>query len=296
MSGGQDELERLLSRSVQDLDRGILELAAAQVRGGVADAEERLSEQVARILIFADLLGRRRVALEAQALDVEAAEFAADGDLASVPFARAIEDLLRRTPELAKTAGEVSRLYRVRHVFAVVRSVVEEVTRRVAKTMTDLLRAGVPSIRASAVVAEMEDWSRSYTATVYETNAATAYTAGRMAAQQEPGVARILPAWEVVGSNDSDTRRGRDEDRGENHLAALGLVAGVNDPIWTRATPPFGYRCRHGLRSVALPELRRRGLIAADGSVLRYEPPGFAQFSPHPNFGSSPLQRIYGLG
>ena len=119
-----------------------------------------------------------------------------------------------------------------------------------------------------------------------------AYNAGVMETQTLPFLSAILPALQVIGSNDVNTRRGRVPiDRGENHLAALGLVAGLNDPIWNTTTPPFGYRCRHFLRSVSVMEAQRKGWLDQDGNVARQEPPNFADYAPHPAFGGKPTTR-----
>jgi hypothetical protein len=246
-------------------------------------ARRRLATVIGDTMAMADLLGRRRAILEFKAV-VGASFDLGNPIIPKVPFAEAIEDIVRREPMLAGTAEEVAALYRQKHAFALARSAEQQLTSAVQRVLTSAFKEGRTSIPTARIIAEMGDWTRSYGAVVYRTNLNTAYTAGRMQQAREPVVRKALPAFERFSVRDSAVRQGRKRDGGENHLAAHGLLADTQDPVWAHAAPPSGYACRCSLRLVSAGELQRRGLL--DGTtVLRYEPPSFAQFAPHPNFG-----------
>lgn len=265
-------------------------------------AMREIAEMATALGVFADMTGRRRVLLEAEAA-TSAREFylqAVDefGLLDTIragagKFVRAVRRLLERKPVLARTAVEVAEHYQRGFGVAFAKSTSKATTEKVHKIMAGEAARGASVANGREAVAVAGKWGESYAETVWRTNMSTAYTAGRMKQAQSPAIKRALPAFEVIGSNDADTRRGRPKDRGENHLAALGLIAGTSDPIWDTHSPPFGYSCRHTLRLVGKPELRRKGLMVGN-VVKRYTPPSFAAFSPHPNFAESPMRRVYG--
>ncbi|MEJ2435867.1 MAG: phage minor head protein, partial [Pseudolabrys sp.] len=268
-----------------------LSLLRANARGddrGRMNAMERVARTIGQTMTLADLFGRRRVWLEIDAAPVggqpEFVHFEASPVVPHVPFSEAYDDLLRREPRLAENAAEVANLYETKHAFALARSADKELTSAVERFIAKTVQSGKPAPAAAQIIADMGDWTRAYAGTVYRTNLNTAYTAGRFQQAQEPGVREILPAFERYSIHDSAVRQGRPRDGGENHLAASGLVADTRDAVWRRAAPPSGYGCRCGVRLVPRVELRRRGLLEGD-RVLRYEPPGFAAFAPHPNFG-----------
>ena len=301
-----DHSTKLFARPFTALLRAI----AASDEPARRRAFARCAAAIGDTMTLADLYGRRRVLLESDFADTrrfyaptpelamggrmpELAFFAATPVVPDVPFSEAYADILRREPRLAGTAEKVAELYRTKHAFALARSAEVTLTEAVQRLVGRAMKEGIPTPSASAQVAELGDFTTAYAGTVYRTNLATAYTAGRFQQAKDPEVARILPAMERYSVTDSALRRGRPEDGGENHAAAHGLVAPVGDPIWRTHAPPSGYGCRCGIRMVARSELRRRGLLRDDGTVLRFEPPGFASFSAHPNFGSSP-DAIYG--
>lgn len=287
----------------------LLELEARRQidsRPVIAEKDEALREISAMAValgVFADLTGRRSVMRQAEA-ETGAREFyllAVDefGFLDTVragvgKFVGAVRRLLERTPALGRTAVQVAEHYQRGFGIAFAKSADIATTKKVRDIMAGEAARGSSVANGREAVAVAGKWGEAYAETVWRTNMSTAYTAGRMAESHRPGIKTALPAFEVVGSNDEDTRRGRPKDRGEHHLAALGLIAGTTDPIWITHSPPFGYSCRHTLRLVGKPELRRKGLLNHDGSVKRSVPANFAAFSPHPNFAESPLQRVYG--
>lgn len=292
-----DELEELQHRSTAGVAAGILRLAYAIAKGQDGRPEDQdLRQTVLDAMHYADLLGRRRVLLEygaaddgaelpAQRADPVRAALGAEGP----PFAEMIADLLARVPKLAVTAADVARIYSTEHVFAAVFSPAMQVTQAVQKTMARLQQEGVETNLAVKTLEEMTGWSRWYAETVFRTNVTTAYSAGRWKQVSDPVVAEVVPAFRYSAVGDSDTRK--------NHEAADGLIAGLNDPIWERFTPPLGYNCRCTLELVDRFTLQRMSLLKADGTVQRFTPPNFAQAAPDSErFGNGrPDRRIYGF-
>lgn len=253
---------------------------------------------------LADLLGRRRLLLETDALAAHVPETLREQQVfermgitplvPDVPFREAIEDILRREPRLASSAEEVARIYTQEHAFALAKTAKIAVVRKVQQILGRATQVGLTLASVEAIVQKAGPFSRAYAETVYRTNVSSAYAAGRMQQARDPEIQEVASAFEYSGPLDSDTRQGRPQDGGENHAAAIGLVAAFNDPVWEYASPPSGYNCRHALRIVSKFELKRRGLLKG-GRVVRFEPSGFGAFAPHPNFATGrPDRAIYG--
>jgi len=296
-----------------------------ELRADDRRAGEDVAEHVASTMAVADLLGRRRTILEAEdetgrkmrrlpvpvttiggkpkpvepavelpelpgapsAIDARAIE-------ATIPealvvrgqFREAVDDLLKRNPRLAVGYAAVQEKYAKGHVFAVAKSTEETLTRRVQALVASAIRDGKPPLSATRAIAELGGWTEHYSETVFATNAATAYSAGRMNQARDPDIGEAMPAFELLGRTVPPSR--------PNHAAAVGLIAGRDDPIWDSFMPPLGYNCTHVVRLVSRPELRRRGLLSETGEVLRYTPPGFENAYPDPGFGRGALSTRYG--
>lgn len=199
--------------------------------------------------MFGDLMGRRRLVLESKhaapkvSADLRHRTLFADPfeqSIPQVPFEEGIQNILDRTPELAKNASLVSDVYR-RHGFAMARSSSVEITRAVQRTIARLGVQGVTETTGRDIVNTLGDWTTSYSRTVYRTNLNTTYTAGRFEQLADPDIAEIMGAFMFVTSQDVDVRSGRKQDGGENHAAAHGFIAGHRDPVWRFVAPPCGY-------------------------------------------------------
>ncbi len=70
---------------------------------------------------------------------------------------------------------------------------------------------------------------------IYETNLATAYSAGRYAQQTDPDVLAAFPYWTYRHSGAAHPRL--------MHLAWDGLTLKADDPFWEAHYPPNGWRC-----------------------------------------------------
>ncbi len=101
--------------------------------------------------------------------------------------------------------------------------------------------------------------------TIYDTNTAAAYNAGRLAAQsQDPD----RPYLMYVAVMDSVTRPA--------HAALHGKVWPADDPIWQHLYPPNDYNCRCRVEAYSAAELAARNLSPVKGGRLetREEPVG----------------------
>lgn len=271
------ELERFLDRRATPFEKALQRVARAQFldRSDYNAALSELAELIRETLILADLHGRKRLLMETDAIKSKGS-FAASPIAPNLEFDEAIANLVTREPRLAQSAEEVAILYNTDHVFAMARSSSEKLTKRVQEIVTDMIRKGEGAAKTEreildAALEESHEWSNAYAATVYRTNASTAYANGRMEQAKDPDVREVIPALEYVGEDDARTR--------PNHHAAFGLVASVDDPVWNRLKPPLGYNCRCSVDFVSIFELERRGLIK-NGKVIRYEPPGFQNAHP----------------
>lgn len=262
----ENELLSLSDNSTASLERAIEALAIAIARGNGDERRRKLST-LADVIRFsqqlADLIGRRRVLLEAREAEGKSAPrlFAATPVIPNVPFSEAISDLIRRTPFLAGTAKEVAKVYSREHGFAVAKSAELSITERIQATIRRALKEGKPAPDTTEIIAKLGNFKRAYAETVYRTNLSTAYTAGRFRAASDPVVKLALPAFQYSAVKDSTVRRGRSEDSGENHLALDKMIAPTDWEGWNVYAPPNGYNCRCTLRLVSMFELRRAGLL-----------------------------------
>ena len=86
--------------------------------------------------------------------------------------------------------------------------------------------------------------------TIYETNMATAYAAGRYREQIEN--AEEQPYWMYVAVMDARTRPA--------HAAVNGKTLRYDDPFWSSFYPPNGWNCRCRVRALSGERLARKGI------------------------------------
>lgn len=94
------------------------------------------------------------------------------------------------------------------------------------------------------------------TRTIFETNLSTAYAAGRYAQLTEPDTLATFPYWQYNHSGAVHPRL--------QHKAWDGKVMKADDPFWTVAYPPNGFRCGCYVTPVSLSRLRRLGKSGPD--------------------------------
>lgn len=86
--------------------------------------------------------------------------------------------------------------------------------------------------------------------TIYRTNMATAYNAGRW--KQQLANTDSRPYLMYVAVMDSRTR--------PSHAAMNGRVFRVDDPIWNTHYPPCAFNCRCRVRALTAEQVKRRGI------------------------------------
>jgi len=294
-----DELAELADNSVQSFSRALRRVVRSQF--GDADRQAalgHLATVIAETMTLADLLGRRRLMLELRSAgsapeDLPPVLFGQQPTIPRLTFLEAVRDLTSRAPLEGFNWRQVAEIYQTRQGFALARSADVALTERVQKTIERFMRRGIQLRNAEKIIAEMGGFTTAYAETVYRTNLSTAYSAGRFDQASDPEVAAVIGAFEYVTAKDSDVRRARKEDAGENHLAAEGFIAATTDEIWDTTAPPSGYSCRCTLRMVPREELKRRNLVDRSGLVRRLIPASFSAYSRHAAFGRSRARAIY---
>lgn len=300
----KDDLDDLSQRSTATFRDAMARLTRA-ILSGDEEARQKafrsLQTLIGQTMTLADLMGRKRMALEARvALKRVPPElqdriiFAETPVLPRVPFVEAVEDLVARVPEIIDPEimegrwREVAALYQTRHAFALAKSTELELTKKVQQALARSFRSGESRPKTEDIIAALGGWTRAYAETVYRTNLNTAFTAGRFRMAQVPSVTKVIGAFEFRAVMDGDTRH--------NHAAAHGLVASQFDPIWETYSPPMGYNCRCRVRMVDRFELRQRHLLSATGEVLTHKPANFADAYPDEGFERKhrPDRAIYG--
>ncbi|HTF98670.1 MAG TPA: phage minor head protein [Cellvibrio sp.] len=87
-------------------------------------------------------------------------------------------------------------------------------------------------------------------ATIYQTNAQSAYMSGRY--RSAMAAVKTHPYWMYIAINDSRTR--------PSHRALNGKVFRWDDPIWQYILPPNGFNCRCRFIALTEREVKARGL------------------------------------
>jgi SPP1 gp7 family putative phage head morphogenesis protein len=268
----QQEIDRFLDRRSTVFFDAMMNLGMAHLKGdSLPLARKDMAEVIQRTLILADLAGRRRLLLEAdRARSQEIARFADIPETSPIVpgliFEEAVADMFRREPRLEKSSAEIGRMYSNDRVFAMAHSADLHLTERVQKAIVEYMQKGgfFPDIESRIVkMAEehLTPFARSYAATVFRTNASTAYTNGRLAQAMDPDVSEIIVGFHYVGIDDTETRR--------NHRRGFGTMAPTTDPLWSHFRPPNGFQCRCGLNYVSRFEAERLGLWK-DGKMIPF--------------------------
>lgn len=298
-----------LAHSPVLLKRLMVGMAEAAFLGtGGVEAQAKFTRALSRTMALADVLGRKKVLEDSRkrgpkfrALDTNydmmvAARFGGYGTLSDPTddsFEEAFFTLIEREPIIAKSQEEIQKAYGLGQKFAVTglparlgKKAAQEITVKLWEKVAELGMEGRSPVQAKRVLAEIGNFAESYAETIYRTNLAGAYTAGRFRQMQDPDVRAVAPAFEYMAIGDHSTRK--------NHAAADGLLADVSDGVWDRVSPPMGYNCRCDLRIVDRFELEDRGLLLKSGHVKLHTPATFKEAHPDKGFVvSRPDRRIY---
>lgn len=291
------ELDQLHSTNTTELEDLLRRVEIERLRMDWAERdrlEEQLGERLAHVMAWADLLGARRLLLEADALERQALGYAGGFSrifmLPVARFAEAVADLINREPRLAPGWRATQEVY-TQGGMAAARAASENVAAHIQRVVGTALSRGsdqdtverriLAALRSASpaelVAAEVDPagFTRSYSETVFRTLTSSSYARGRRRQAQDPVIRRATAGWRFSATGDPDTRH--------NHQAADGLVAHFEDPVWQSLAPPLGYRCRCSLELVPTFELRAAGLCDADGNMTAraraplgaYADPGF---------------------
>lgn len=118
--------------------------------------------------------------------------------------------------------------------------------------------------------------SPAYLETVFRTNTATAYGAGRVRQLNSPAVIAARPYRQYRASGDSRTRL--------NHRILDKLVLSAQQPLWLSIAPPNGFNCRCAVVSLSQRNFDQMGLTLSDSL-----PPGGG---PDAGWSGSPVASI----
>lgn len=102
------------------------------------------------------------------------------------------------------------------------------------------------------------------TATIFNTNLRTAYSAGHYKQMTDGAVVRARPYWRYIGGLSAEPR--------PEHLAWNGLVLPADDPWWKTHYPPNGWGCKCQVVSHSERELARDGLKVSEAPPVEYKP------------------------
>lgn len=304
MIKARDRLQ-LLGQSPVLFSRHMIKLADALLRHDPQREEvamRNLAQLFGETLALTDVMGRHQTLREADALarrkqpalfrfttEVWAAPskgelimFGATPIVPHVTFAEAYDDLVSREPRLAKNADEIREAY-AHHGFALQKLPQQlaatarlSLTKRILHMLASFVEKGEELTTIREQLAAVGDFTKAYAETAYRTNVATAFTAGRFKQLEDPDVKAVTPAFEYTAVRDSSVR--------DNHLAADGFIAGMDNAEWNRIAPPMGFNCRCDIRSVDRWELNTRGLLRKGGHVTPHYPTGFAAAGPDAGF------------
>lgn len=195
------------------------------------------------------------------------------GPLPVIRPEEALRDLrARKVRVVAGGWQRVAEAYGRAHIFAAARAISQNVAERVHHEIVNGVRDGRTTDEITKTLMEvgggpLEGWTRQYAATVFETNAASAHTAGVFRTAADPVVRLVIPAVAYSVVHDGDAR--------PNHIAADGLAGAVDDPVWRTMAPPNGYRCRCTVLLRDRLWCERAGILLPSGEVRRATiPPG----------------------
>jgi len=114
--------------------------------------------------------------------------------------------------------------------------------------------------------------SPSHVETIFRTNVQKAYSAGRLEHMMRPSVLKVRPFWQVVGVGDGPPRER------PWHAQHNNAVMRADNPNWKGKIPPWGFNCRHRLRSLPasydgpvesdLAEVPDKGFVSTVGGLL----------------------------
>ena len=278
-----EELNRFLPQAETELSDDIARIVVAVAHGRPTDrAVEQLAKTATRMLGISDLHGRRRVLIRAEEASGSAPGMLARAlPLSFVTFEKAIQDITRRRPEIltvrpGQTASEaMGEIYRTGG-FSIAKTAERRVIEEVQRTVADIARRGMTTVRGAQVISEMTGWPQTYSTLVVRNNVNTAYTSGIFRQLADPAVERVIagPMHSAVGDFDTTAIC----------RAFNGTFAPHDHEIWNFRSTPCHHGCRSNMDLITWPEARRMGAVDRSGRVIVRIPN--PQVNAAPGFGS----------
>lgn len=243
---------------------------------GLAEAvrDEDLEDLVTLVrdtMVTGELLGRAHVAVAAKRARREFQAEGRDPGLDALPPEEALaffrqrvsvtqEEFERLLPVIQARAFTVARVFR-RDAVEFIRAELERALRE-GETFAQFRQR----LDASWDRFGITELKPHHLRTVFQTNLATAYSAGRFEQLQDPEIAEDFPFFQYHAVLDDRVR--------PNHAAMHGVIRRREDPVWQTWWPPNGFRCRCSVTAISRVEAERLGLT--ETSVPAVQPdPGF---------------------
>ena len=161
-----------------------------------------------------------------------------------MPFREAVEFFRARYPDDSDALDGILDAYRRRSAEGA-EILVRRLNERAQEALRRAIEDGVAMRDFAATLADgtaelgIEPATPSYVETVFRTQVATAYGAGRVRQIMHPAVVEARPIVEYLTVRDNRVR--------PNHAALHGLQFTTTDPEWLRIAPPNGFSCRCGM-------------------------------------------------
>jgi phage gp29-like protein len=161
-----------------------------------------------------------------------------------------------------------------RRSFTVANAATKEIVRTVKRELVRQVAAGADlrNFKTAALdrmqAAGWTPKNPSHVETVFRTNVMTGYNSGRYRQMTQPAVVAARPYWQILGVGDGPPRERK------NHAAVNNAVLAASDPFWLKAYPPFGYNCRHRVRSLSKRQGEAIG-ITSGSTITDLPDPGF---------------------
>jgi SPP1 gp7 family putative phage head morphogenesis protein len=158
-----------------------------------------------------------------------------------LPAQGAIDYIRALTPVTKHLFDGLTSQYR-NDAFTIAATNDQRVIAKVRDALADVLAAGgtkadfAAKAREITTEAGVEDMTAFELDTVFHTNTAKAYAAGRLEQMQAPHMTEALPYWQYWTVGDLRVRPG--------HAELDGFTARAIDPVWRRIYPPWDFNCR----------------------------------------------------
>lgn len=134
----------------------------------------------------------------------------------------------------------------------------------ISKVREIIINQNLNSVPKQEAVKEIEKamsgWSKATAETIYRTQTAKAYSAGRWRQLQNPTLKQFVPAAKFIATLDVNVR--------PDHKRLHGLIFKVNNPVWKEISPPIYYNCRCHFTLLNKYQLKQMGRIDGQGNVI----------------------------